>query len=94
MSADYLSVDGPQAADASAHQGPCVPSQPDADLLGHQPPLTYTSARSQALAKEVRTADTLHVEQGAPAACSPVIKGHRNAWINYNTLKGFFHFCN
>ncbi|CAL8344067.1 unnamed protein product [Lota lota] len=55
MSADYLSVDGQQVSDVTANQGSCVPSQPDADLLSHchQPPLTYISAKSQVLAKEV-----------------------------------------
>ncbi|CAL8333817.1 unnamed protein product [Arctogadus glacialis] len=55
MTADYLSVDGQQVADISADRGSCVPSQPEADLLSHQPPLTltYISPVSHVLAKEV-----------------------------------------
>jgi hypothetical protein len=53
MTADYLSVDGQQVADISADRGSCVPSQPDADLFSHQPPLTYISPISHVLAKEV-----------------------------------------
>ncbi|CAL8247929.1 unnamed protein product [Merluccius merluccius] len=57
MSTDYLSVDGRPASDMNdtTNEGSCVHSKPETDLLSHchEPPLTYISAMSRVLAKEV-----------------------------------------